>query len=420
MAWLESIVLTRYRFRIEAGLIIRSVLDDLKEPAFPQICWESGLPWREANQWLLARLEDDKDIATVSSDARAIHAYAQWLESSETDWRDFPIRKRDRCLVRYRGALRSRMSDNTLRPSTAATRMRTVIRFYRWLRDQGILGADTPLWTEKSFSFSNFDEVGFQRTITGVTTDLTIPNRSAPGLRLEGGVIPLSSEERDKILRFASDLASPELHLMLALGFFTGMRLGSITDLKVETVFNAARDHRTDSIHHLAIGPGARPSVATKYGVTGQAIIPTDLLHMVREYCDSPRRLKREALAPASLKNLIFVTRFGNPYFAKRGQDKSSSVNVELHRLKSIIRSYEPHSENFKFHQTRATFASQVANIAANILDGGSAIAVVQDLLLHKDARTSQAYIQFNDRSPIKSALSNEFSRLLEGFITPK
>ena len=378
------------------------------------------MPWREANQWLLARHEDDKDIATVNSDARALHAYAQWLESTQTDWRDFPIRKRDRCLVRYRGALRSRMSENTLRPSTAAMRMRTVIRFYRWLRDQGILSADVPMWTEKNFSFSNFDEVGFQRTITGVTTDLTIPNRPAPGLRLEDGVMPLSSEEREKILSFAFDLASQELHLMLALGFFTGMRLGSITDLKVETVFNAARDHRTDAIHHLAIGPGAQPSVATKFGVNGQVIVPTSLLQTVKDYCESPRRLKREALADRANKNLVFLTRFGNPYFAKRGQDKSSAVNVELHRLKSIIRTHEPHSENFKFHQTRATFATQVANIAASILDGASAIAVVHDLLLHKDETTSEKYIRFNDRSPIKAALSNEFSRQLEGLITPQ
>lgn len=418
MAWLETIHLTRFRLIVEKKAVIRTVLQGLDQPGFPQICWANGQPWREINQWLLARLEDDKNIATINSDARCLHAYAQWLEESNTDWLEFPIRKRDRCLVRYRGSLRHGMSSNLLQPSTAAMRMRVVVRFYRWLRDVGILNQEVPLWTEKSFVIQDFDATGFIRTIEGTTTDLSIPNRAAPGMRLEGGVLPLSPEERDRILRHASGLASTELYLLLSLGFFTGMRLGTICDLKIETIYNAARDPLTDKMHHLAIGPGARPAVHTKFGVTGQAIIPTSLLETLRDYCNSPRRLKRQNLAAKDKKNLVFLTRFGNSYIAKRGHDKSSAVNVELHRLKKIIAKVEPQTENFHFHQTRATFATQVANIAASQLDGASAIAVVQDLLLHKDERTSEGYIRFNERSALKAELSNEFSKLLMGAIT--
>ena len=415
MAWLESIFLTRVQVTVSDGKIVRTPIDELHEPDFPQICWGDGRPWRECNQWLLARLESDKNVATVSSDARALHAYAQWLEKTSTDWLAFPIRQRDRCLVRYRGALKRAMVTNDLRPSTASMRMRVVIQFYRWLRDAGILDPETPLWNEKPFVIENFDATGFIRTIKGTTTDLKIPNRPPPGLRLEDGLLPLSEGERDKLLSNAKGLASPELYLMLALGFFTGMRLGSICDLKVETIFNAARHPLTDKVHFLAIGPNARPSVHTKFGVTGQAFIPTSLLETLRDYCNSTRRFARQQLAADTEKNLVFLTRYGNSYVAKRGRDKSASVNVELHRLKKIIATEDPTAENFKFHQSRATFATQVAQIASGHVDAATAVGIVMELLMHADERTSMHYIKFVQQTPLKVDLSNEFTRTLLG-----
>lgn len=419
MAWLETIYLSRFQTTFEAGEVKRSPTPELDEPNFPQICWEDGRTWREANQWLLSRLESQKNIATVGSDARCLHAYAQWLEESGTDWLAFPIRESDRCLVRYRGMLKTAMSSNNLRPSTAAMRMRVVIRFYRWLKDSGLLDPETPLWNEKSFIIENFDDVGFLRTIKGTTTDLSIPNRAPPGLRLEDGLLPLSEEARDKLLEHTKGLSSSELYLMLSLGFFTGMRLGTICDLKIATIFNAARHPLTDKVHVLAIGPGARPSVHTKFGVTGQAFIPTSLLETLRDYCHSPRRFARHLLAGKLNKGLVFLTRYGNPYVADRGRDKSASVNVELHRLKKTIAQVDPAFEIFKFHQTRATFATQVALIASLKMDAGTAVGMVQELLLHKDAQTSLRYIQYVEESKQKANVANEFSRVLLGAIQP-
>ena len=46
----------------------------------------------------------------------------------------------------------------------------------------------------------------------------------------------MSAVDRDAILDFAKQNASSELYLMLALGFFTGMRLGTICDLRIDTL----------------------------------------------------------------------------------------------------------------------------------------------------------------------------------------
>ena len=216
MAWLETIRLTRFRTDLHPCSVRRFEIFDLARPEFPQICWEDSRPWREVNQWLLSRLEDGKAIATLNSNARSLHAYAQWLETTGIDWLCFPVRRRDRCLVRYRGALCRAMESNGLRPSTAALRMNTVIRFYRWLRDAGLVPSEAELWEDRAFRIRTFDETGFVRMLEGTTTDLAISNRSIPGVQLEDGVLPLSSSERDKILAYAQRRLQAKTHTSIS------------------------------------------------------------------------------------------------------------------------------------------------------------------------------------------------------------
>ena len=99
----------------------------------PQILWENGDPWREANIWLLDRGRK-KDIQTVQSNARPLHAYAQWLESTKdssrpVEWWEFPADEAERCLFRYCGFLIREIDAGTLAPSTASTRMRDASNF---------------------------------------------------------------------------------------------------------------------------------------------------------------------------------------------------------------------------------------------------------------------------------------------------
>jgi signal transduction histidine kinase len=58
-----------------------------------------------------------------------------------------------------------------------------------------------------------------------------------------------------------------------ALAFFTAMRLGSICDLKVQTLEYAVPDPAAPGLYRLAVGPGASPPVHTKFGVTGQVLL---------------------------------------------------------------------------------------------------------------------------------------------------
>lgn len=420
MARLESILFTPHRAAIDNNSI------DWKRvewcpliPSLPQIFWADGMPWREVNLWVHERATSGTlSIKTLYANAAAMLAYAKWLEESRTSWDDFPIRKADRCIVRYRGALIDARSRGTIAPSTASQRIRVVISFYRWLQQTSPL-SDVQTWTEKIVTLRFFNSVGFRRTAAVRTTDLAIPNRKASGEGLEGGLTPLTAVERDSILSLANRIASEELYLFLALGFFTGMRIGTLADLRVETITGAAIDPLCPGLHRLAIGPGATPPVSTKFGVTGQVLIPSALLENVHNYAHSIRRLKREAKAAEENRNLIFLTRFGNPYHRTKSHN-NSSFNVEMHGFKNkAVAAGLDASKRFKFHQTRCTFATELAKIALKYVSSINAIAIVKTSLLHKDESTALRYIRFVENTPVKEEAANSFTRAFLGLVTP-
>ncbi|WP_354521629.1 site-specific integrase [Lysobacter enzymogenes] len=264
-------------------------------------------------------------------------------------------------------------------------------------------------WTDQTHSIRITTDVGIERTLLVQSTDLSIPRRRLSGTRLEEGLVPLSPSVRDDFLTFASKSAPLELTLMLLLGFFTGMRLGSICGLKTATLNYATPDPLAKDIWRLAIGPDAQPPVPTKFGVNGQPVIPSLLLDHLKEYAISARRLQRAKIAPHALQNNLFLSRHGNEY-CERDVNKSPSVNVALFRLRTAAVAAGIPVYGFKFHDSRATFGTVVADHA--IRNGGAvnALSVVKGLLLHKDEATSLKYIKFVEETPIKEQLANDFT----------
>ncbi len=385
----------------------------------PQIFWEDGLPWREANLWAMERVTNGEAILkTVSSNVNGLLNYAKFLESRGLQWFEFPSRKADRCLVQYRGALIKARDAGHISPATASEYMRNCISFYRWVRRRGLLNPLLPLWKDKRYFIKYFDQVGFERTLAGTTTDLGIPNRKRIGDTLEGGLLPVSSTDREIILDFAKRYASPELYLMLALGFFTGMRLGTICDLRIDTLERAIPDPSAKGLLRISVGPGASPPVHTKFGVTGQVWIPEALCSEVLEYAKGLRRLSREACATGENQDLVFVTRFGNP-FGRRNSDQSSAINVEMSSFRKLgIAAGIKTLRKFRFHQSRCTFGTEIARLAlANCADVAIVIATVSNALLH--GRNSEAttfkYIKFVQAAPAKQAIANSFMTAFTG-----
>lgn len=385
----------------------------------PQIFWSTFLPWREANLWAHDQATvTRKSLKTVKSAMANLHAYAKWLELTDISWWHFPAREADRCLVRYRGALIDAIQSCEIAPSTAAQRIATVVRFYRWLAARRLLVPDWPMWKERQIGVRLHDAFGFNRTLKLRTTDLSIPNRRRMGERLEDGVLPVGPLGREQILDFSATHSSLELSLMLRIGFRTGMRIGSILDLKIGTLERATLDPRMPNWFRLAIGPGARPPVSTKFGVTGQVWIERSDLESLKEYVYSPRRLKRQARADPANSELIFLTRQGTPY-ADDKTDNKRAIHVQIGRLRraALAQGVSALSQ-FHFHQTRATFATELARVA--LKHGGPSLAVlmVKEALLHKDDSTTLKYIKFVENGALMASVTDEFTEAFLGVLS--
>lgn len=275
------------------------------------------------------------------------------------------------------------------------------------------------MWRERTIGIRLTDPVGFTRTIMVASTDLAITNRRAPGYRLEDGLLPVSIEHREEITEFAKKYASEELFLMLTTGFATGMRLGTLADLKIQSLERAVPDPSSPELFRIAVGPGADPPVHTKGGVTGQIHITRANLEALREYFYSARRLKRQALAKPQNSDLLFLTRFGNPY-AERGSDKSPAINVAMHSLREKGKSQGLKVlRHFHFHQTRCTFATELARLAISAAGAINALAIVKEFLLHKNEASSLRYIKFVEQTPAKVEAANAFTREFLGAMAP-
>ncbi len=377
----------------------------------PQVFWTDGTPWREVNFWSLEMGRNrDVKIETVHRRLEHLHKYANWLEQEDIDWRHFPQTKADRVLVRYRGALIDARDCGILSPSTTTARMNAVIRFYRCVAGRHLINRDAPKWQDKSVVLRYFDTAGFERTMSRVTTDISIPNRARPGLRLEDGLLPLTKQHMTELLQFAKNNVSEELFLMLLVGCFTGARLGTITTLRVQTLENAVRDPMVPGMWIFPVGPGT--GVATKFDVNGHLMIPDQVMTDLKAYVTSRRHLNRVIKATDANKSYLFLTRHNNPY-------KVTTVDREMVDLRRAGQaSGMKFLEKFKFHQTRATYGTWLMSICLENASVKAAIEFVKRAMHHKNESTTFRYITFIEHTQAKIEVANAFTEAFLGLQT--
>lgn len=418
MASLEYIHYTPHRSEISGKSVKKVPYTAVRDvDRLPQIVWTDGKPWREVNVWSLemGRNRGIK-IKTVHSLMEHLHKYANWLEQEHIDWRHFPQTRSERVLVRYRGALVDTRDSGALSPSTTSARMNAVIRFYRYASNKNFISHDAPKWKDKPVVLHYFDTIGFQRTLNRITTDISIPNRARPGIRLEGGLLPLSVEHMTELLKFTKPKApdapkvSKELHLMLLTGFYTGARLGTITTLRVPALNNALRDPMVPGMWVVPVGPGT--GIATKFDVSGDLLVPDPIMKELKDYAISLRHLNRAIKATEANRSYLFLSRYGNPY-------QNVTVNrgmVDLRRARQAANL--KFLQNFKFHQTRATFGTWLMSICLKVTSVKAAIEFVRRAMHHKHEATTFGYIRFIEHTKAKIEVANAFTEAFLGIKT--
>lgn len=143
-------------------------------------------------------------------------------------------------------------------------------------------------------------------------TDLAIPLRARIGTGVENGLPPLSANDARELMEFSSENNTPELHLMLAVGMFTGARVGTVITLTGQAILGAGEHPVIRDLYLVRVGPGTE--VRTKFGVSGDLEVPGQLLFDLRKYLFSSRRLLRVVNASAARRDTLFLNRYGRLY----------------------------------------------------------------------------------------------------------
>ncbi|PRX33322.1 phage integrase family protein [Paraburkholderia sp. BL18I3N2] len=411
MAWLEyiSYQFTEHSLDVNNDLMEastqRAPIEDL-----PQIFWEDGTPWDEANVWGLERATSSGlDIETVHRTMKHLCSYANYLEGANLDWRHFPVRKDERVLTKFKGYLIKERDDGIIADSTASACMSAAIMFYRFADLHDMVGAVGPMWVEKSVNIAINDRLGFKRALVRITTDLKIKNtKRVEGVRLEEGLLPLLAADMMQLLAYCADKCTLELHMMLSVGFFTGARVGTVVTLTVTSLYTARESPEWPGVFLLPVGPGT--GVSTKLSVKGNILVPRALLNDLKIYATSPTRLKREVKADSTSKDVLFLTRSGRPYSV-------ADVGALVRALRTEATAEGMHfMERFKFHDSRATFGTSLTSILLAHLNPAEALGIVRDALLHKDERTTFDYIRFRERSDAKEQVATDYHEAFTGF----
>ncbi|AAM38769.1 site-specific integrase [Xanthomonas citri pv. citri] len=376
----------------------------------PLLFWSDGTPWREANLWIAQKAVGTK-FATLNSLMSHLLAFAKWLERTGVTWCHFPALESERCLYRFRGALKTALDYGEISPHTASNRMRAIVQFYSWVSMVGLLSPDWPMWKERSLGIRLPDKFGFERTLMTRTTNLAISSKRAVGEKLEDGLYPVTKSTEREILRFVKKNGSIELFHILSIGFRTGMRLGTIADLKVASLQRATADPLMAGFFRVQVGPQAHPPVATKNGVNGAIRIHEEDRDALLSYAASSRRLKRQARTALKDRNLVFLTVAGRPY-AGTDQNNYRAVEMELSRLRRLaLQLGNGCLVDFRFHRSRASFGSNVARLLLSRLPTDSALQLLQELMLHSEIATTLMYVKFAERSIALEDASDAFTK---------
>lgn len=378
----------------------------------PVLLRGNGELWEEGSAYLCALARDISElggsIETVSSIAWHLHYYLLFCESMDFNPMRFGVARIDKPTYRFRGHLIKRIKGEispVLATSTAQSRIRAVISFYRWLLDSQQLSPSAQPFVEKRKILERQTSTrNYSFEIR--TTDLTIRRgRSNSSSILEDGLHPVSIEYRNQMIEASRRLCSLEFSLMLEIGFLTGMRLGTITGLTLEAL-RLSREAELASYRYIRVGPAY--GIPTKFDVTYSPLIPVSLLQRLEEYAISLRRLGRENRAAGKDKGLLFLNRFGKPYNSEHGA-ASSSASQELRKLRQGLSHLDLSS--FYFHCTRATFGTSIVLAGLRVGERLDTIADrLKDLLGHKDASVSLKYIDFIENQQRNERTENELA----------
>lgn len=402
---------------------------------FPLVMDSHGIPWAEANIYILSRLQNAvaPKMSTYSSISADLVAYRQFLdEEPEIDWLHFPSQKLNRPTYRYNGSLRFSVSSDEISAKTANRRMGTVIAFYRWLKQEGVLNIENPAWEESDRYIKFKNDLGFNLTKKVVTTDISIkiPKNKDPydGMIDDGGKLrPLPTEEQEWLIDALLSSGNTEMTLIHLFGLLTGARIQTILTFRVCHVNKALADENQSEVR-VPVGPGTK--IDTKFGKQAVLRIPSWFYQMLYTYAHSNRAKKRRLAASGgdTDNQYLFLSMKSAPLYSS-GEDVLSYNDAnELRHVKNgqgvrqfikeetipfIRKKYGVKDFHYKFHDTRATYGMNLTDTQLKLVAEGKitlfeAREFIKSCMWHESSATTDKYLQFRKNLAQVRAVESE------------
>ncbi len=386
----------------------------------PVVLDRNSIPWDIANIYILSRLQATAypEMTTFVGIADDLGAYKEFLdEKPDIDFTDFPQNKLKRPTYRYNGYLKQKLFAGEVEPSTVKRRMSSVVAFYRWMIQEGILRPNNDPWQEREYLASFKTTEGFKMSKTVKSTDLAIkaPVKDVPheGTILDGGRLrPLSQTEQIWVLEALNHLGNTELTLIHLVALLTGARIQTTLTLRLSHVSR----HYPVSAAKISITCGPGYGIDTKNDAVGVLQVPRQLYDLLQVYAKSTRAKNRRGKAPGgdNPNQYLFLTQQGTPYYqAKiermqfnpnlriRHQKKGQTVRqfITDHVIPYVQANHDP-GFHYRFHDLRASFGMNETDRQLALVEQGKsklsdARRHVQKLMWHASSATTDLYLDY-------------------------
>lgn len=409
---------------------------------YPLILDPDGSLWREANRYLLSKLNGvlDPNHRTLESIAQDLAYFRQWQLDEDIDFLATPKRPRARPTYRFCTHLHDEIRFQTIKPSTAKRRMSSIQGFYRWLEKEGCK-FEFPLWQESEASISFSDAKGLTHQKPVVSTDLTRSFRISKQTSEfsehinDGGKLrPLTLDEQTAIVRSLKKIANTEMSLSFLLALTTGARLQTIFTLRLGDFQGIPRSQSTAV--RVKVGNGTL--VSTKFGKQMVLLIPVWLYQRIQVYLRSERYEKRlersKHVYPCRDQQYAFLTRAGQPYYMAandpftslfRSPPRGNAVTQFIKQQLKPELLMAGHDFEFRFHDLRATFGMNILESQLQSFEISGAVdqkkpeflqvlMYVRERMGHTRLSTTEAYLNYRQKYDLACQAQSDYEVYLQ------
>jgi integrase len=410
---------------------------------FPLVLDSNGAPWAEATMYILSRLENsvNPSMSTFKAIADDLAAFLRFIEETGVDWTDFSGKKLQRPTYRYRAEVWLAVTAGKLAASTGRRRMGTVIAFYQWLRNEGVLTLEHAPWIESDRYIEFKGSHGSRGYKKVTTTDLriSVPKQDDPYSQYinDGGKLrPLPEQEQRWLVDALAQIGNTELTLIHMVALLTGARIQTVLTLRVRHASLSQMLLDFDEVR-LPVGPGT--GVDTKNNKRLILHFPAWFHTKLAIYASSERAKSRRLRAPGGdhPDQYLFLSVRGMPlYESKVSGSTYNDGNTLRHNkdgqgVRQLIADYViPHirrnhdaSFHYRFHDLRASFGmnltdAQLKLVAAGKITLHEAREFVRTRMGHESAVITDGYLQHRGRLQFMRHVNDEYGEHLKNLVS--